>query len=242
MSQHFDFQKALEPKSVFEDFVVTKEKEIRDRINTKSTRSNTLSLWWFVLVLLLIALLCGGVYLGYKYISTQTSSKTKTTQVAKKTDSESIPSNIVSGDGFSLLLNTPTPEGFVSEKKTVEASAITGKIATNSSFNKTIGDQKYGLEVTTSGYDNKFDRDGYDLQVLKYLGTGSQLKDKNITLRKNITASKIVTENAPNITYYTIVTVNNYYLVKISRAPESSPNSSTTNKFIDELLASINLN
>jgi hypothetical protein len=240
VSQRFDFQKALQPESAFDEFVSIKEKDIKNQLSTQSKKKPAHYFWWILLVLLLIVAVYGAVFLGYKYYISRQNTPTNVKTLSTKADPESLPGSIVSGDSFSILLDKASPNGFSLEKKLSETGFLPDKKSVVSTYSKILNDKNVGIEIAVSEYDNKFDRDTFDTQILKYIGADAELVNKNTPLKKNQLATKISLKSNQNQIYYSTVTVNNYYLIKVTRSDKAV--DTEINTFVEKMITSLSLN
>jgi hypothetical protein len=240
--QNFDFRNPQNSYQEQDEFVAQTQYHLKNRID--STANNS---WLTSLVfLLLIALVGVGSYSFYQ----NQQAETRLAQLQNQTPgqvagvTETTIQNIISGEGFSILANSATPKGFKLEKKSTDFPYIQGKKMVQTSFTSIQKAGNTNLEnsitISTSEYDNKLTNPDFSKKVLETLGANYEAKPVQISIPKDIKLIKIIQKTGDKTTnYYTAVTQDNYYVIKVTNQTtlnsEFDEYTKFTDKFLDEL-------
>lgn len=207
-----------------------------DRKQKQAKKKNRI----FNLVIITILFLSLGGLVGFSYWQWN-SGKMKKSEVAGIQDN--LVKNIVSGDNFSLVLNEKTPDGFEMTKKSIQSPFFEQKNVVNSSFVKKIpssnGETALGIEIITSEYDSKLDQKGFANKIRENLGNDWNILSEDINLPGQVLLSKIQKKDKSQ-SYYTTATKNYYYVISI--LTQNKPEYAESNRFVESLLPSLNLN
>ena len=228
------------------DFLRIKEGELKQRIHSSKTSSaGGISLLIFVFFVSLIGL---GTYsiLENKKNHEIIDTLKKEQRVAGVSESQAtiLP---VTGYGFSILPKQTPPEDFKKEKSLQNFPIFDSRQSVLSSFaakiTKDKKELKSGIEIYVAEYDNKNNRNTYDEAVLTKLGKDYEIKSKEISLPKGFQVSKIQNKQQnEGFSYYTTLTTENYYLIKIYNQLTEYPEYSSVSTFTDNILNNLYLN
>ncbi len=246
-SSDFDFSKTLSARESFEDYVSKKENDLKQTLHTSQPNYRRGNKSWVIIFVLMLSLVGLGTYtlIQNKENEKQISSL-KNQSVAGAQDVNSA-QNIISAEGFSLVLNQATPSNFALGRKSGSFEIIPEKQAVTTSLltNNTKAGQtlQSGLEVSTTEYDNKLDKEAYENLIVSKLGDQFEIKSRDINLPKEIKVTKIQSkDNSEDIVYYATVTEDSYYLIKIYNQASRYPEFDDSTRFTENLLSALYLN
>jgi len=247
---HFDFNSVTDlTHTNLDKYLEEKEKAIKQQMQpSKSTRRENSFAWIFVFALL-ISLIGLGTYTlteGKKNKELLSELEGKT-QVLGASDDKTKPSTPISGYGFSILPDSQPPQEFKLTRKTQKSAilkdrseVVTGYLAT---LNKDGSNHLSGVEITVLEYDNRFNQEQLSNQLTTYLGSDYEVKAKDILIPRNLKVWKIEKKGrSENISYFTLVTTENYYIIKVYNETSRYPELSEISKFTDTILQKLYLN
>jgi len=249
MSQNqtqFDFKKALDQQDSFESFLSSKENIIKQRLNSHSPENKVKSKSWALVFVLMLSLIVMGTYtLLQSRHNDRELAALKRERVAGVLEENT--QNIVTADGFSLVLNQSTPKAFEIGRQTGKFEFLENTEATTTKFlaKPTKGGQELltGIEVSVAEYDNQLDNKSFSQKVLAKLGSSYEIKSEDVNLPKDFKVTKIQIKNDPESTaYYSAVTQDNYYLIKIYNQTSKYSDLNELSRFSDSLLQNLYLN
>jgi hypothetical protein len=241
-SNNFDFKKPYQSGEDFDSYIKETEYHLKNRIDSKATHSNLLGL----VTVLTIGLLGLG---GYLFWQTQNGGNTLNLLQQKKVAGvqETAVQNIFSGEGFSIVFKSNTPQGFESTKKSVDFPYIKNKKGVETTF---FNKQDFAgsivtnsISIVTSEYDNNYDLQKFSNLVVQNLGSDYEVKSSEISVPKNIKLSKIQKKGgSDDVSYFAAVTGDNYYMIKIINESRDYPELNEYTKFTDSFLEGLYLN
>jgi hypothetical protein len=242
----FDFKQPIQRDKQFEEFVRTKEESLKRKLSPRKP-SQDRHMWALVSILMLSLIGLGVFALIQKQDNERQIAALKSKGVAGVNESVENPmANIITAEGFSLVLKQPAPKGFQLDRRSSSFEYLANKTAVITSF---LANQKVegkevisGIEVSVSEYDNKLDRKAFDKQVVEKLGPDFEIKSEDINIPNDFKLSKIQSKNPENISYYTTVTSNNYYVIKVYNQTAKYSEFSEISRFTDSILETIYLN
>lgn len=242
----FDFKQPIQPNKYFEEYVRSKEQHIKSKLYRQPPQNAHL---WAIVFVLMVSMVGLGVFalLQKQEMDRYLAGLNPNPSVAGISDSNQIGKNIITAEGFSLVLNTQTPEAFQLNRESGQFQPLEGQTAvTTSLLAKTNQDNQEllsGIQVSVIEYDNKLDRKTYDQAILKYLGQEYEIKGENISIPSEFQLSKIQHKTNPDgVAYYTSVTLDNYYLIKVYNQTAKYPELTPITRFTDSLLEGLYLN
>lgn len=247
---NFDFSKIKDAQlGDFDYFAEEKERELKYKITKQPAKKSNRFAWLMVLVLLISLLGLGTFTLDEMRNKNQLLAEYKgQNQIAGVFDQNLLFSPIT-GDWFSILPKEKPPTEFIKTKTSTKSEIFTDREASNTSYvaqvdateNKKL---KSGIEVSVIEYDNRYNSEQFGQFVLEKLGKNYEIKDKNFQIPKEIKLTKIEALNNPELEaiYYTGVTSDNYYIIKIYNQTESDKKYEKITKFTDSILSSLYLN
>jgi hypothetical protein len=238
----FDFKQPYQSGEDFDTYIKETEYHLKNRIDSKTAHSNLITL----VAILTIGLISLGGYVFWQMRDNE--SKLSDLQQKKVAGiQESTPQNIFSGEGFSIVLKNNTPNGFKSEKISVDFPYIKGKkgVETTYASKQAIGSSSVtnSISIVSSENDNKYDTKKFSELVISSLGKDYEVKSEDISIPKNLKLTKIQKiGDSDEINYYTTVTSDNYYVIKVVNESKNYPELDEYTKFTDSFLEGLYLN
>jgi len=227
-----------------------KNEELQKRMQQpKSIETKSSGGAWFVVLVLMLSLGALGAFslMEIKNRDAQLSSIKDTTskKVAGVTDTKVSPTRIT-GTGFSVVMDEQSPEGYTLEYKKIDSEFLSNKTASVTSYmvEKSQNNEalKTGLEVAVVEYDNILDSKTFASKVLEKLGGDYTLASTSVSIPKDLKLSKLTSKNATDATYYTAVTKQNYYVIKVYNQTSKYSELVDYTRYTDKMLNNIYLN
>lgn len=246
-----DFSLSELEKNNFQDFLNNKEKEVQSKISKQQTVSKIRN--WGVVVILAVSLF--SLSLLYFFQTRENNSRLDTArnqlqQIAgmmeENSKNQTLPA--ITGEAVAIKPKTIPPDEFGKSTDTVEFRFLTDKQgkpleAQQTSFiaNILVNNQelKSGIVVQVVEYDDKHSRQSFADLVLQELGGDFKIESRAISIPKNFQLTKISDGERE---YYTGVTTDYYYFIKIYRQTRDLAEYSKINKFTDSILENLFLN
>lgn len=242
----FDFKKPIESNGNFKAFLNSKENTLKQKLSSEEPNSRVNNKSWVLVFVLMLSLIMLGTYtLLQGQENDRQVSTLKKQQVAGILEENT--QNIVTAENFSLVLNQQTPKGFEITRQTGKFEYLENSEAVTTKFlaKPSKGGQELitGIEVSVAEYDNQLDRKGFQEKVLSKLGNAYELKSEDVNLPKDFKVSKIqAKEDLDSVSYYTAVTQDNYYLIKIYNQTSKFSDLNELSRFTDSFLQNLYLN
>jgi hypothetical protein len=151
---------------------------------------------------------------------------------------------IISGETFSIVLKSNPTFKFNKESTTTKMEVLENKKSTTTQYFTTLNSNKTaGIEITSTEYDNKLSQDAFANKYLEYLSSNYNISSEKTFLQRGFFTNKIIPKNNPDsVTFYPVVSSNNYYIIKTTNPFKNDSNNIETSKFVDELINEIYLN
>lgn len=237
----------LPPKKEVYNFIAQKKMQFEHRFLTSAGRRHSFS--WLVIVFLLLSLGGLGVFTLTEINKNNLTidELKRSTQIAGVSDQQAFNYPPISGYGFTILPQSPTPENFSLERKTTNFQFLNNRQAVLTSLLrqelKEGNKFKSGIEIEVLEYDNKLNQKEYSELIKQGLGENFQIVSEDITIAKNFKLTKIQNQTDPNsAVFYTTLTTDNYYLIRIYNQLQAFPEFESTAKFTSNLLEWLYLN
>lgn len=225
---------------------------LEDKKNTKTTliakKPDNLKHHHILLVVfvLLVGLIVAGAFSINQTLRIQEleNKNLKNAQVAGISEEVEV-ENIIVGSGFSIITDQKTPASF--ELKTEFGKIVYLNLQGSTTLllarqEKGGTELITGLEVHVVEYDNKLTNDSFLVKMQEYLGTTYVLDSNKVKVSGQFELNKLNPKSKDDPVYYTTVTADNYYIIKLynQTAPYSEFLSET--RFTDQLVPSLWLN
>lgn len=243
---HFDFQKPFEGKDNFQTFIQENQQKTQNDISRKDRGHAPLILLIFVLLASLVGLSYFTLTQMQEKALLSATNSTTTGVVAGASDNTI--NNIISGEGFSIVLKEQEPKGFVLDKQPVQFPFILDKKATLTQYlielkdNSTSNIIKSGIEVYTAEYDNKMDIQTFTKKVLEKIGPNYVLSDSAVNTARQAQLKKLVPKISEGFDYFVGVTTENYYVIKLHTQAKELNELSEISDFTESFIPNIYLN
>jgi hypothetical protein len=246
----FDFNSVTDLTSTnLDKYLEEKEKAIKQQmLPNKSQRKENSFAWLFVFALLISLIGLGTLTLSESRKNKELLSELENkSQVLGTSDEKKEVTNPISGYGFSILPDTTPPQDFEMSRKTQDSQLMKDRseVVTDylASFNREGSEQLSGVSITVLEYDNRFNQEQLSSQLVTYLGSDYEIKAKDILIPRNLKVWKIEKKGrTENISYFTLVTTENYYIIKVYNETSKYPELSEISKFTDTILQKLYLN
>lgn len=247
---HFDFNSVTDlTHTNLDKYLEEKEKAIKQQMQPSKTNRRENSFAWLFVFALLISLIGLGTYTlteSKKNRELLSDLETKT-QVLGASDDKTKASIPISGYGFSILPDNQPPQEFKLNHKTQKSSIFKDRSEVVTSYlasvNKEGSDHLSGVEITVLEYDNRLNQEQLSNQLVTFLGSDYEVKAKDILIPRNLKVWKIEKKGrSENISYFTLVTTENYYIIKVYNETSKYPELSDISKFTDTILQKLYLN
>lgn len=240
-----NFKQPLEDDSHFQDYLKSKEETIQKKDKAKRPQSTHM---WALVFVLMVSLVGLGITALLQYQRSQTIlaqfESSSVAGVSERTDVQ----NIITAEGFSIILDQPTPEGYELDRSSGPSEYLTELDSVTSSllaqFDQDEANIISGIEVEVTEYDNALNKTEFADLVLSQLGEDYSKMAGEVEIPKNfsLTHLKNTSETTDGIDYYTAVTSNNYYVIKLYTQTSPFPEYITYTRFSDDLLSGLYLN
>jgi hypothetical protein len=243
----FNF-KEVDSQIDLQDYLSKRESEIRDRLKQEHGRSKIRN--WGILGVLTVCLIGLGVY-SFSEISNNevqlSQARNQIQQIAGMVDDTPSENQIpaITGDWFSIAPKTVPPREFIKSSETIDFEYLDGKKAKTTAFVANIKEDnlekqlKTGIEVQVVEFDNKYNSKQFSDLVLEKLGEDFNIESRDINIPKNFKLTKISNSDEE---FYTAVTEDNYYLIKLFRETKNIEKYENLNNFTDSILENLYLN
>jgi len=247
--QIFDFTKtaASSHNDEFQTYLHQREYQLRRSLEKRPYRSGGTYTWLLIFILMgsLVAISVYSVVQiqnqQQKIAALQQENKAQVAGVREDSEAK----NIITGDGFSIVLNTQTPEGFVKNRLKTTSSYLTERESVLTSFSVKEKEILLGIDVEVTQYDNKLSREDFTKLVLTKItakpNTKAQISPQSVSIPQNIVLTPITVEGS-FIEYYTAVTADNYYVIRLYPATKENSLSTEVNTFVGTFLQNLYLN
>lgn len=214
-----NYQDPLQEDSHFQDYLKSKGEALKSSSRQQIQRPQSTHIPALLFVLMIGIVVLGSVALLQYRENQELLSRSKNPEVAGINDD--VQKNIVTAYGFSLIFDTPLPEGF-SLKQTINPSPyLTDTQAITTTFQAELKDDDKtllaGIEVSVSEFDNKRTNEEFASLVQSQLGGDYTILSSPVIIPNNYSAISIkhTSPTTDGIDYYTIVTSSNYYSIKV---------------------------
>jgi len=248
-ASEFDFSAAgqsLQSASL-QSYVQKREYETRRVLEKRPTKAGSGHIW--ALVFVLMSSLIGLSVYSVTLIQQQQQQiaafeQEKIAEVAgAREDLEA--KNVVTAEGFSLVFNNQSPQGFENSSTKMPSKFVEGQeaVVTSYQFAKISNGEQFlsGISTEVVQFDNKLSREDFSAKVAKIMGDSYTVSSESLTVAKNIVLTKI-NGNKPGVDVYTAVTADNYYVITLFTQTKSIPGLDEVNNFTDTMLTSLYLN
>ena len=235
-----------ENKSSIDKMLESKKSELQQKI-LKNPRKHSSSAWVMVFILMITLVGLGTFTLNELKRSNESLSDIKQQQVAGVKDVQGFSYPPISGYGFTILPNQVVSEGFKLDRNTGQSKIFPGRTSVTSSF---IAEElrdgkkmKSGIEVEVLEYDNKYNQADFTEIVKKTLPSSFEITSKDIIIPRSFKISRIEDKDKTGgIVYYTAVTTDNYYIIKIYNQTKDYQEFLSVNRFTESILQNLFLN
>jgi hypothetical protein len=239
-----NYKQPLEDDAHFQEYLKSKEATLRKK--NKASRPQSTHMWALVFVLM-VSLVGLGITALLQYRETQVL-LAQYSDVAGVSDVQEI-RNTITAEGFSIVLDEETPEGYVVTRSTGESDFVEGVTSVTTSFLAELENDQgdtvlSGIEVEVIEYDNRLNQSDFAESVVEELGENYSIVAGEIELPKDFAASIIrnTSDTTDGIDYHTAVTSSNYYVIKVYTQSSPFPELVTYTRFSDSLLGNLYLN
>lgn len=218
---NYDFTDNEIPSDSLKTFAQTKKNEIHNkRFKNKFNQNNSAIVIMVILIMCLIGLCSFTIYQIYKYENKLNTNQRIDQNVNTNSTTNNENTTIITADGFSFVLDNPIPKGYTKKTEKTDFEWIKNKKSFVNSYTST---DEIDTEILTNGivvssveFDNKYSTQEFAKVVVNQLGSDFSTSTDQVFLPNNITAYKINSKNPrEKITYYTVVTATNYYVIKV---------------------------
>lgn len=235
-----------ENKNSIDKMLETKKAELQQKI-LKNPRKHTSSAWVVVFILMITLVGLGTFTLNELKRSNESLSDIKQQQVAGVKDVQGFNHPPISGYGFTILPNQTVSEDFKLDRNTGQSKIFPSRSSVVSSF---IAEElrdgkkmKSGIEVEVLEYDNKYNQADFTDIVKKTLPSSFEITSKDIIIPRSFKISRIEDKDKiGGIVYYTAVTTDNYYVIKIYNQTKDYQEFLSVNRFTESILQNLYLN
>lgn len=152
----------------------------------------------------------------------------------------------VSGDSFSFVFSGGYPGEYILKSNTNEVlNFFEDKILKKSSFTAILNDGGESLETGIVIYTREsdgLDNEQFSKSIEKNLGSDYKITSTNIPTPGGFNLTKISTPDLQDEVYYTLVTSENYYLIKIINETIHDTKYQILTNFTDNLIEQLYLN
>lgn len=241
-----DYKQPLEDDSYFQDYLKSKAETLKK--TNQATRPQSSHMWALIFVLM-ISLVGLGITALLQYQNTQQLlARYETADVAGANEGSIQIQNIITAEGFSIVLDEPTPEEYKLNRSTEISKFVPEIQSTTTSLIAPIDVSgvtvQSGISVEVTEYDNKLTKEEFAEQVAQQLGEDYVVIGDEVSIPKDYSVTKIKNNGATtdNIEYYTTVTSSNYYVIKVYMQTAQFPELISNTRFSDTLLQNVYLN
>ena len=243
--QEFNFEDPFDSSQLDNDYLQKNEQEIITRTFQHPPKRRPSRAWGLVLILFISLGVLSAYTINQQIENQEEIDLLQNAQVAGAQDE--VEDTVISGDSFSLVISRNIPGEFSLSRSENRSELFEDRPSVSTEYtttNKKAGlDLTNGIGVTSSPYDNQYDQNSFEEQVLENLGNDYRIVSENITLPKNIKATKIESIDSSNlIDHYVVVTEENYYVIKIYNQSLRYSEFSETTEFTNSLLEYLYLN
>jgi hypothetical protein len=247
---NFDFSKIKNAQmGDFDYFTEEKEKELKQKIKTKPAKKSNKFGWFLVLILFISLLALSTFTLDEMRRKNQLLADYKSPNQIAGIFDQNVPIAPITGDWFSILPKEKPPIEFQKTKSLEKSNILNDRQASNTTYIAEVDSSnntklKSGIEISVIEYDNRYNSKQLAETVVQKLGSNMyEIKDSNIEIPKNIKLTKIETSiNSDNISYYTTVTSDNYYIIKVYNQTSKDSKYNKITKFTNSILENLYLN
>ncbi len=234
----FNFASAQDKSSSIEQYSNNKKVELNDKIFSPKHTYNKSAIWILVALIICLTGLCG--FTTYQIYNFENELQSKNRSNIKNV-------KIISGDGFSFVIDSAIPNGFYKESTRVNFDWIEDKKGfANSFLSKDIVDGEEntnGISVYTAEYDSKLSQKEFAQKVSEKLGDTFKLNSQKVTLDNGTLLSHISPTNSRiKVNYFTAVNASNYFLIKVYNQGKDNPKVNEKAEFTKNLLSNIRIN
>lgn len=256
----YDFKKNTETKINLSDYLKQKEKEIQEKIDKPkaqpSQKSNQNGASWSLLAVVFLVFCLVG--LGLYSVATIKEKETEISQARDQAgqvagvneDKEDTSSRIkpISAEGFSIAPAKVSPTQDFKQSSTNQdspfledrSSTVTKYLATIQNDGKEL---KSGIEIYVTEYDNRHSQAEFDQLVATSLGSDYEvISSRDIQVQDHKLTKIKKSPDTEKINYYTTVTTDNYYVIKIYKETEGLDKYEEINNFTNSILDNLYLN
>jgi len=243
----FSFSNQIKESNEVQSYLQKHEYDIRRNIEKKPSSNSTYQVWALVFMLMasLISLSVYSIVLiqgQQKQIAAL--QQEKNAQVAGVKEDLSA-KNIISADGFSLVLSAKSPVGFELKRESKNSAFLPGKQAVTTSYQlaKFVDGKEFisGIQIEVMPYDNQLSSEIFADKVTQAISADAKKTSENLSIPKGISLTKISTQNLTKH-YYTGVTADNYYVVVLTSQTKDLPEMEEVNNFTNSFLQNLYLN
>jgi hypothetical protein len=235
----FDFTTAQDKSSSLETYSEGKKAELTEKIFNPKYNNNKSAIWVMTILIICLTGLCGfTTYQIYKYEH----------DLEYKANKSNIKdAKIITGDGFSFVIDTSIPNGFYKESNRIDFEWLEGKKGFVNSFiskDNIDGEENInGVSVFSTEYDSKLSQKDFAQTVSEKLGDTFRLGLDKVSLGNGT----LLNHHAPvnpriKINYFTAVNSNSYYVIKVYNQGKDNPKVNDKAEFTKGLLNNLRLN
>jgi hypothetical protein len=238
MNNQFDFTTAQDKSSKLATYSEGKKAELNDKIFNPKYSNNKSAIWILLILIICLTGLCGfTTYQIYNYERELTKNNKNSIKDAK----------IITGDGFSFVIDSIIPNGFYKESARSDFEWLIGKKGNVNSFlsKDTIdGDENInGVAVYSTEYDSKLSQKEFAQKVADTLGDTFKLDADRVSLGNGALLSHHPAINPRiKINYFSAVNSSHYYVIKVYNQGKDNPKLDDKAEFTKNLLNNLRLN
>jgi hypothetical protein len=233
-------------KSSLDKMLEKKKAELEQKI-LKNPKKHNSSAWIIVFILMITLVGLGTFTLNELKTSNESLVEIKQQQVAGAKDVEGFSYPPISGYGFTILPNQKVAESFKLDRSTGQSKVFPQRTSVVSSFLvEELRDgkkMKSGIEVEVLEYDNKYNQTEFTEIVKKSLPSNFETTSTDIIIPRSFKISRIEDKDkVGGLVYYTAVTTDNYYVIKIFNQTKDYQEFLSINRFTESILQNLYLN
>jgi len=248
-SSDFDFSAAPQTlqSAQLQSYVQKREYEVRRNLEKRPARTGMGHVW--VLVFILMSSLIGLSVYSVTLIQEQQQEIAALQQeniaeiAGAREDIEA--KNVITADGFSLVFNLESPQGFSSLEDKSPSRFLDDRdaVTTSYQFARITNGEEFisGISVEVAQFDNRFSREEFSARVVEVLGDTYSVSDESVIAPKSIALQRIDGGDA-GVNIYTAVTADNYYVITLYTQTQGLHGLDEVNTFTDTMISSLFLN